>query len=68
MCETPVRTRRGLAFRMAMERRYKRNTYCQIPKSFSDIKKSMKKRGYYTAKVKGERHRVLNSDFLWELT
>lgn len=59
---------RNLAYRKAMERRFKRDTYCQIPKSFSDIKKSMKKRGYYTSKIKGERHRVLNADFWWNMT
>lgn len=51
-----------------MERRFKRNTYCQTPKSFSIIKRTMKQRGYYTSKIKGERHRVLNSDFLWEMS
>lgn len=60
--------RRGLAYRMDMERRYKRDTFCQMPKALSDIKKAMKKRGYYTPKVKGERHRVLNADWLWNMT
>lgn len=59
---------RNLAYRKAMERRFKRDTYCQIPKSFTDIKKSMKKRGCYTPKVKGEKHRVLNADFWWSMT
>lgn len=59
---------RDLAYRKAMERRFKRNTYCQTPKSFSIIKRTMKQRGYYTSKIKGERHRVLNSDFLWEMS
>jgi len=59
---------RDMGYRKAMERRFKRNTYCQTPKSFSAIKRTMKRRGYYTSKIKGERHRVLNADFLWEMS
>lgn len=59
---------RTLAFRREMDRRFKRDTYAQVPKSFSEIKKAMKRRGYYHSKVKGERHRVLNADFLWEVS